>query len=434
MENERERIAARSESGAHIEWGQAGTRPEAYVAMSAGAEQIYFNPWDEAFRANPYPYYKPLMEGSPRVISMFIPMALVARYEDVNAVLHDHERFSSVPPRAPFMEERVGIFGDAPRVLFSDPPVHTRLRRLVSRAFTPRRIRDLEPKIREFTTRLLDRAESRGGIEVMADLANPLPVMVIAEMLGVAHDHYAMFKQWSDVIVEVDNTPPGMPLPDKIRETVANLRGYFTEEIERRRANPGDDLISVLVAANEDSEETLSAGELLAFVILLLLAGNETTTNLIGNGMLALTRNPDQLNRLRREPGLIPSAIEEMLRYDCPVQSTMRHIRQDVEIAGTKVAANTPVFVILAAANRDPAKFKSPDVFDIGREPNEHLAFGDGIHFCLGAALARLEGSIAINALLERFPKLRPANPEAPLTYKGSYFLRGLASLPMEIG
>ncbi|HVA67723.1 MAG TPA: cytochrome P450, partial [Candidatus Binataceae bacterium] len=301
-------------------------------------------------------------------------------------------------------------------------------------AFTPRRIRDLEPKIREFTTRLLDRAKSQGGIEVMADLANPLPVMVIAEMLGVAHDHYAMFKQWSDVIVEVDNTPPGMPLPDKIRETVANLRGYFTEEIERRRANPGDDLISVLVAANEDSEETLSAGELLAFVILLLLAGNETTTNLIGNGMLALTRNPGQLNRLRREPGLIPSAIEEMLRYDCPVQSTMRHIRQDVEIAGTKVAANTPVFVILAAANRDPAKFKSPDVFDIGREPNEHLAFGDGIHFCLGAALARLEGSIAINALLERFPKLRPANPEAPLTYKGSYFLRGLASLPMEIG
>jgi len=402
--------------------------------MSAGAEQIYFNPWDEAFRANPYPYYKPLMEGPPRVISMFIPMALVARYEDVNAVLHDHERFSSVPPRAPFMEERVGIFGDAPRVLFSDPPVHTRLRRLVSSAFTPRRIRDLEPKIREFTTRLLDRAKSQGGIEVMADLANPLPVMVIAEMLGVAHDHYAMFKQWSDVIVEVDNTPPGMPLPDKIRETVANLRGYFTEEIERRRANPGDDLISVLVAANEDSEETLSAGELLAFVILLLLAGNETTTNLIGNGMLALTRNPGQLNRLRREPGLIPSAIEEMLRYDCPVQSTMRHIRQDVEIAGTKVAANTPVFVILAAANRDPAKFKSPDVFDIGREPNEHLAFGDGIHFCLGAALARLEGSIAINALLERFPKLRPANPEAPLTYKGSYFLRGLASLPMEIG
>ena len=268
------------------------------------AEQIYFNPWDEAFRANPYPYYKPLMTGPPRLLNVFLPMALVARYADCAAVLRDHEHFSSVPPRSPFLEERISVFGDAPRVVFSDPPVHTRLRRLVSRAFTPRRIRELEPKIREFTDLLLDRAAGKGGIDVMADLANPLPVMVISHMLGVPHEHYPMFKQWSDTVIESDNTPPGMPLPQNVRDAFTALREYFIGEIEKRRRNPGDDLVSVLVAAHEGSDEVLSEAELVAFVVILLLAGNETTTNLIGNGMLALTRHPDQLERLAAHPSL----------------------------------------------------------------------------------------------------------------------------------
>lgn len=398
------------------------------------AGEIYFNPWDEAFRANPYPYYKPLMEGRPRLLNVFLPMALVARYADCVAILRDHEHFSSVPPRNPYTEERVGVFGDAPRVVFSDPPVHTRLRRLVSRAFTPRRIRDLEPKIREFTNSLLDRAAARGGLDVMADLANPLPVMVISHMLGVPPEHYPMFKHWSDVVVESDNVPPGTPLPQEVRDAFMALREYFLAEIEKRRRSPGDDLVSVLVAAHEGSEEALSAEELIAFVVLLLLAGNETTTNLIGNGMLALTRFPGELERLRRAPELTPSAIEEMLRYDGPVQSTVRHIRQDTEVAGTMVAAGTLIFVIVAAADRDPAQFKDPDRFDIARSPNDHLAFGEGIHFCIGAPLARMEGAIAIASLLERFKRIRPAMPEAPLKYKGSFFLRGLASLPLEVG
>ena len=397
------------------------------------AEQIYFNPWDETFRANPYPYYKPLMSGPPRLLKVFLPMALVARYADCAAVLRDHEHFSSVPPRSPFLEERISVFGDAPRVVFSDPPVHTRLRRLVSRAFTPRRIRELEGKIREFAELLLDRTVHRDRIDVMADLANPLPVMVIAHMLGVPTEHYAMFKQWSDTVIESDNTPPGMPLPQKVRDAFAALREYFIAEIERRRRTPGDDLVSVLVAAHEGSEEVLSEAELVAFVVLLLLAGNETTTNLIGNGMLALVHNPAQLERLRREPELIRSAIEEMLRYDGPVQATMRYIRQDVEIAGAQIPTGTLIFVLLAAANRDPAAFAEPETFDIARAPNEHLAFGEGIHFCIGAPLARMEGAIAIGALLARYPKLRAAAPEAPLKYKGSFFLRGLAELPLAV-
>ena len=397
------------------------------------AEQIYFNPWDETFRANPYPYYKPLMSGPPRLLKVFLPMALVARYSDCAAVLRDHEHFSSVPPRSPFLEERISVFGDAPRVVFSDPPVHTRLRRLVSRAFTPRRIRELEGKVREFTDLLLDRVINKDRIDVMADLANPLPVMVIAHMLGVPTGHYAMFKQWSDTVIESDNTPPGMPLPENVRDAFTALREYFIAEIEKRRRDPGDDLVSVLVAAHEDSEEVLSEAELVAFVVLLLLAGNETTTNLIGNGMLALMRNPEQLERLRREPELMRSAIEEMLRYDGPVQATMRYIREGVEIGESKIPAGTLIFVLLAAADRDPAAFAAPETFDITRAPNEHLAFGQGIHYCIGAPLARMEGSIAISALLARYPNIRAAAQEAPLKYKGSFFLRGLASLPIAV-
>jgi cytochrome P450 len=397
--------------------------------MSTDAK-VYFNPWDESFRANPYPHYLPLYGRPPYQLEFFFPMVLVGCYDDAAAILRDHDRFSSVPPRSPFMEERIAVFGDAPRLVFSDPPVHTRLRRLVSRAFTPKRIRELEPRIREFTNRLLDRAAAKGDLDVMADLANPLPVMVIAEMLGVPPEDYAQFKGWSDAVIESDNTSPGTPLPDYVKNAFSALREYFIAEIERRRRNPGADLISVLVAAHEEAE-ALSEEELIAFVIILLLAGNETTTNLIGNGMLALGRNPDQLAELRRDPSLIGPTIEEILRFDCPAQSTVRYPKIDLEVGGTAIQAKTPTFVIIAAANRDPAHFTNPETFDIHRNPRDHLAFGEGIHFCIGAPLARMEGAIAIDAALERFPRLRLAEPEAPLKYKGSYFLRGLAGLRM---
>ena len=394
--------------------------------------EVYFNPWDEAYRANPYPYYKPLYGRPLHLLNLFFPMALVGRYTDAVAILRDHERFSSVRPMSPFLERQIAVFGNAPRVIFSDPPVHTRLRKLVSKAFTPRRIKDLEPRIHEFTTALLDRAQSKGEFEVMADLANPLPVMVIAEMLGVSQDDYEHFKQWSDSVIESHNVPPGVELPEYVTNAFRALRGYFIEEIAKRRRNPGSDLISALVAARDEAD-ALSEEELIAFVVLLLLAGNETTTNLIGNGMLALGRNPEQLARLRGELSLMPRAIEEMLRYDSPVQSTARYPKVDLEVGGVELKTNTPTFVIIAAANRDPAQFPDPDKFDITRDPNDHLAFGDGIHYCLGAPLARMEGAIAIAAALERFPRLRLADAAAPVTYKGSYFLRGLSSLKMAL-
>src|SRR5258708_3291830 len=266
----------------------------------------------------------------------------------------------------------------------------------------------------------------------MADLANPRPVMVISDRLGVPQEEYRQFKHWSDKVVEADNTIPGMAMPDEIKTAFTELKAYFAAEIVRRRKNPGTDLVSALVAAHDEAE-ALSAGELLQFVLLLLAAGNETTTNLIGNGMLALGRNPDSMGALRAKPELMRGAIEEMLRYDGPVQATFRTATKDTVVGGTPITAGMGAFVIVAAANRDPAQFKDPGKFDIARESNDHVGFGDGIHFCIGAPLARMEGSIAIGAALERFPNLRLKNPDAPLTYKGSYFLRGLSRLDMAL-
>jgi len=400
---------------------------EAITAVTA--PEFYFNPWDESFRADPYPHYAALLAGPPRTLDMGFKFVLAARYADARAILMDHATFSSVQPAGIGFDEQNKLFGDAPTMLGSDPPTQTRLRRLVSRDFTPRRIRELEPRIREIANALLDKVEATGEFDVMADLANPLPVMVISELLGVPPAECLQFKRWSDKIIEADNTIPGMPIPDDIKNAFGELKEYFTREIARRRKQPGKDLVSALVAHQE--AEALSADELLQFVVLLLLAGNETTTNLIGNGMLALGRNPESMTALRSNPEIMRPAIEEMLRYDGPVQSTFRTATKDTVIGGTAIAAGMGVFVIVAAANRDPAHFKYPARFDITREPNDHIAFGDGIHFCIGAPLARIERSIAIASALARFPELKLKNPGAELTYKGSYFLRGLASLEM---
>jgi cytochrome P450 len=395
-------------------------------------QDFYFNPWDENFRADPYPHYRPLLVGPPRVLDMGYKLALAARYADVRAILMDHATFSSVLPKGMGFDEQTKIFGDVPTMLGSDPPTQTRLRRLVSRDFTPRRIRDLEPRIREIAKNLIDAAERKGEFDVMVDLANPLPVMVISDLLGVPPEEYQQFKNWSDKIVEADNTLPGMPIPDEIKSAFGELRSYFVAEIARRRKNPGTDLVSALVAAHDESE-ALNADELLQFLVLLLLAGNETTTNLIGNGMLALGRNPGSMAALRSKPELMRGAIEEMLRYDGPVQATFRTATKDTVIGGTPIAAGMGTFVIIAAANRDPAQFKDPERFDITRAPNDHVAFGEGIHFCIGAPLARMEGSLAIGIALERFPHLRLKNPDAAVTYKGSYALRGLSRLEMAL-
>ncbi|HTR63264.1 MAG TPA: cytochrome P450 [Candidatus Binataceae bacterium] len=386
----------------------------------------YFNPWDPEFRANPYPHYSALLSGPPPLVTLGpVHAVLVARYADVSAAMRDHQNFSSVPP--PPAPGAFQPFGDSRDLLGQDPPEHTRLRRLISREFTPRRIRDLEPRIRQIARELIDDAATRGEFDVMADLANVLPVMVIAEMLGVPSDKYATFKDWSDRIVDAGNSATVAPPPDAI-SAFMSLISYFVEEVARRRKEPGPDLVSALIAAR-DQADALSEPALLQFIVLLLLAGNETTTNLIGNGSLALLRHPDQFELLRREPELLPRAIEEMLRFDPPVQSTGRFPKNPVSLGGVEIPAGAVAFMILAAANRDPAKFPDPERFDIAREPNEHLSFGEGVHFCIGAPLARLEARIVFEEMLRRCPHLELAKPGETLSYKGSYFLRGLESL-----
>ncbi len=388
---------------------------------------FYFNPFDPDFRANPYPHFPALLDGPPRQLNLFMPTTVIARYDDVVAVLHDHERFTVRRPEIP-SRERIDVFGGAPTILTADPPVHSRLRKLVSKAFTPRRVRELEPRIRKITADLLGDVKGSSEMEAMAALANPLPVIVIAELLGVSAADHAKFKRWSNDLIssfgqESMSGPSAAGLAAK-----DNLRGYLADAIKQRSASPADDLISALVTARDEAD-ALSENELLAFVVLLLLAGNETTTNLIGNGLLALCRSPEQQQRLRENRELLPKAIEEMLRYDPPVQMTVRVPTVDANVGGTDLAAGSVAFILLAAANRDPSHFPTPEQFDVARDPNHHVSFGEGIHFCLGAPLARLEGAIAIESMLEKYPRLQLANPQAKMEYRGSMALRGLSEL-----
>jgi len=388
---------------------------------------FYFNPFDPDFRANPYPHFPALLDGPPRQLKLYMPTTVIARYDDVVTVLHDHERFTVRRPEIPH-RERIDPFGGAPTILTADPPVHSRLRKLVSKAFTPRRVRELEPRVREITADLLRQVSGSSEVEAMSALANPLPVIVIAELLGVSANDHAQFKQWSnDMITSFGQEMSAGPSPAGLAAK-EELRRYLAEAIKQRTANPADDLISALVTAREESD-ALSENELLAFVVLLLLAGNETTTNLIGNGLLALCRHPEQQQRLRENRELIPSAVEEMLRYDPPVQMTIRMPTAATSVGGTDIPEGSLAFILLAAANRDPAHFPQPERFDISRDPNEHVSFGEGIHFCLGAPLARLEGAIAMEQMLDKFPRLQLANPAAKLEYRGSMALRGLSEL-----
>jgi cytochrome P450 len=415
--------------------------------MSEDRSPILYDPWDPAFIADPYTRFKPLYNEPPRLIASDrlprsvrattppgAPVAMVARYDDVLAVMRDDTRFGAARPASRKSGEGLGVFG-APPLVFTDPPVHTRLRRLVGRAFSPRRVREMEPTIRAMAHELLDRIAltGRGGaaFDLMTEFANPLPTMVIAKMLGVPASDYEAFKIWSDTVQETDFVPPGAPFPPRILQARDAMRAYFTEQIDHHRRVPADDLIGLLITAEEG--DVLTSEEVLSFVILLLMAGNETTATMLGNGWLALGRNPDQLDLLRANRALAPGAIEEMLRYDPPLQATVRHARMDTEISGTRIPAGTSIFVLLAAANRDPAKFERPEVFDITRDPNDHLSLGEGIHFCLGAGLARLEGAVAIAAMLERFPNLHPADPGAPVNHRASYFIRCVESLPMAL-
>jgi len=404
---------------------------------AAAAPPILFNPFDPSFRSDPYGVYNRLREEEP-VHQSPLGFFVLTRYEDCANILRDPRSSNDFMNSTAAVEEaakqgldleQVASEGTGP-FLFMDPPDHTRLRGLVSKAFTPRVVEGLRPRAQQIVDRLLDAAVARGDIDVIADLAYPLPVTIISEMLGVPAEDHEVFQGWSREMAR--SLDPDFVLPpevvlrrQKAREEFAE---YFRALIARRRGDLRDDLVSALIAV-EDGGETLSEDELLATCILLLIAGHETTVNLIGNGMLALLRHPDQMALLRDDPSLIKTAVEELLRFDPPVQLTGRTAKEDIPLSEGVLPKGQQAILLLGAANRDPRQFTDPDRLDVTRAENRHLAFGMGIHFCLGAPLARIEGQIAIGEMVRRLgsPELAVAEPE----YKENITLRGLASLPV---
>ncbi len=380
---------------------------------------VAYNPTSDSVRNNPYDIYAELRSNDPIHRMRLINAWVLTRYEDVDMVLRDHRRFSNRDDRD--REYR--------SMLFHDPPDHTRLRSLVSKAFTPRSVAELEPNIRRVVDELLDDIEGRDRFNLISDFAYPLPVTVIAEMLGVPAQDMDRFRDWSnDIALTVEPT-----LDDeqtrRMEESFQALLDYFEEIIELRLQDPRDDMITALLNAEAEGDR-LSRDELLATLTLLLVAGNETTRNFIGNGMLALLKHPDQLQRLRDNPDMLDSALNELLRYDSPVQMDQRMVYEDVEIKGHRIRAGQRIINAIGAANRDPEVFPNPDKLDIARREKSHLSFGRGIHYCLGSPLAMLEGRVAFSALLDRFPSIElESEPE----FREQVVLRGVEELWVEV-
>ena len=386
-----------------------------------------FDPRAPEFRADPYPFYDMLRSFAP--VFYWEPWGLwfLTSHEDCQALLRDDRLGHSFIGEAPPQQQALW---DMQRnwILSMNPPDHTRLRGLVYKAFTPRTVAQLRDTIQWNTDNLIDAVEGQGEMDIIHDLAYPLPVTVICSMLGVPAEDHIKFHEWSDAIARSLDLTEDETVYDRASLATVEIKAYLADLLAQRRVDPRDDLLSSLVVV-EEAGDRLSADELYATCALLLIAGHETTVNLLGNGTLALLRNPSQWVRLQQEPDLVRMAVEELLRFDSPVQFTSRVALDDVIYKDQHYPQGTALGFVLGAANRDPAQFVDPWRLDIGRENNKHLAFGGGIHYCLGAPLARLEGEIAFATLARRLPKLALASEDA--FYKDNYVLRGLESLPV---
>jgi len=385
--------------------------------------------FEGAFWRDPYPAFAALRAEEPvrRVELPDGPVWILTRYADVRAALVD-PRFSkdwryTLPPEAREGQPATPV----PMMILMDPPDHTRLRKLVSRSFTARRMSELRPRVRAYAEELLDELPTDGPVDLIAHYAALLPVRVICELLGVPESDREKFTGWSRTMIDDGEQ-------EATGAANAAMFGYLGELVESKRAEPDDGLLSALVEVSDEGDR-LSEPELVAMAMLLLIAGHETTVNLIGNGSYGLLTNPDQLALLRERPDLVPQAVDEFLRWDAPVQSPpVRFMSEDVEVSGTTVPAGSVVMLSLAAANRDGEQFPEPDALRVDRDASGHVSFGYGLHYCLGAQLARIEGQEAFAALLGRFPGISLAVPPDDLVHRRSTLVRGLRELPVELG
>ncbi len=403
------------------------------------SEPFAFNPIDLAVRRDPYALYERGRREHPAFAHAGLPIPLVSifRYADVQAVLRDHELFSNDFTRGRELPPEIVELGKQapPSMLGQDPPAHTRLRSLVNKAFTPRIVRQLEPRLREVAHELLDAALERREVDLVQALTYPLPVTAIAEIIGVPPADRDQFKTWSDQAVATLGVgffaPPSL---EQIQQQLAlreEMNRYFVPLAEARRREPHDDLLTGLVEAEHEGSK-LDHDEMLAMLVLLLVAGNETTTTLIGNAVLTLLDHPGELKRLRDDPTLLRTAIDEVLRFSSPVQFDPRRATRATELAGTKVEENTMLLCWLGSANRDERVFEQADLFDVGRERNPHLAFGFGTHHCLGHNLARLEASVALEVLLARTASFERTDAE-PLPLHPSPVFKAVTKLPLRL-
>jgi cytochrome P450 len=370
---------------------------------------LQFQPTDSQFLLNPYPWLAQMRQESPAFYDAEQQAWMVFRYDDVKHVLSEWKTFSS---KLPHLADRKDFTQALP---FIDPPKHQSLRAIVQKVFTPHRVEALAPRITELTHELLDQMKSQKQVDLIKAFSSPLPIIVIGEILGVPLDDREDFKHWSDGILASDSTAS------------QNMADYFRKLLQERQSHPGQDLISDLTAAYEQGEK-LTGQEVVDFCVLLLTAGNETTTNLIANTIWCLHENPDQNERLRNDLSLLSGAIEEVLRYSSPIAFLNRFAQVETKIADQTIQPGQTVHPWLAGANRDEQQFENPDRFIIDRAPNEHMAFGNGIHFCLGAPLSRLEAKIGLKVLLEEFPNLRVDSTQ-PLKPIPNIRVRGLESL-----
>jgi len=408
------------------------TRVESSRNAGASALSLY-HLLDPEVLANPYPLFRRLRTESPVHWDAFLHTWVVTRYVDVLHVLHT---FSAERTHTPEKLKAVGLAEMGPiaqlmvkQMLFMDPPAHTRLRSLASQAFSPARVAVLRSHIREIVSQLLDNVRDRGEMDVIADLAEPLPAIVTAEMLGVPMEDRHKLKIWSANFAEMlgnfQHNPEHAP---RMLRTVEEMTSYFRETIRSLKDRPREGLVHSLMLAEVDGDR-LSEEEVIATSIVTMVGGLETTTNLIGNGVLTLLRNPEEMKRLGDDLSLVPSAVEEMLRYESPSQHTGRLAPEDVDLGGRTIRKGQAVMAVMAAANRDPERFPDPDRFDIGRTDNRHLAFGYAAHFCFGAALARVEGQEAFDAMMRRLHHLQLQSGR--LVWRNNLGLRGLTALPV---
>lgn len=391
---------------------------------------VTYYPLSPRVYRNPYPTYTKLRLQDPVHWNFLSRSWIISRYRDIDAILRDHTHFSNDSRNRQGMSQAQAASSSpsGPSLLFLDPPDHTRLRSLVQQAFAPRTIEAMTRRIRQVATQLLDQIPDQTAFEVMETLARPLPMIVMAELLGVPTRDLGQFQSWSRLRARVIEPMMTAREQQLAMQAADELDAYFLSLIEQRRVEPRDDLISALVAA-EATGDRLSHDELLVMLRLLLVAGNETTTNLIGNGLLALLRHPDQWQVLRSDLSLMPGAVEELLRYDSPVQVVARTALQDVDLGGRTIRQGQGIVLLLGSANRDPEVFTLPDRLDVNRHGASVLAFGRGLHHCLGAPLARLEARVAFETLLERFTAIHLRTTDPP--FRDNVVLRGLAALPI---